>query len=411
MTDVIRIKRRISGAIGAPAGLANAELAYNEVDHTLYYGEGTGGVGGSATVVVPIAGQGLGSNSLPLMNGAAASGTSPYWSRSDHVHPRDTSSIVSSGDTPPASPIPGQLWFDGISTQLYTFYNDGNSSQWIVANNLQSGIYLPLSGGSMTGTLTLHADPSGPFDAATKQYVDAAAQGLGNAKLACRVATTANIALSGLQTIDGIALAGADRVLVKDQTATQDNGIYIVGGGTWTRATDMDIWAEVPSAFTFVEQGTVNADTGWLCTSDPGGSIGTTSITWVQFSAAGQITAGNGLNKVGNVLNVVGTTNRIAVGASVDIDVNYAGQGSINTVGNITAGTWNGSLIVVGRGGTGVGSLTGYVKGNGVAAFSAVATIPATDITGLGTMAAQNSNAVSITGGTIDGITFDGGTF
>ena len=80
MADILRIKRRISGAPGAPASLANAEIAYNEVDHTLYYGEGTGGAGGTATVVVPIGGSGLASNATPLMDGTAAPGASAAWS-------------------------------------------------------------------------------------------------------------------------------------------------------------------------------------------------------------------------------------------------------------------------------------------------------------------------------------------
>src|SRR5262245_22486267 len=91
MADVIRIKRRVSGAPGAPASLANAEICYNEVDHLLYYGEGTGGGGGSASVIVPIGGPGLASNTAPAMDGTAAAGTSSFLARTDHVHPTDTS--------------------------------------------------------------------------------------------------------------------------------------------------------------------------------------------------------------------------------------------------------------------------------------------------------------------------------
>src|SRR5262245_59525758 len=109
MADIIRIKRRVSGSPGAPASLANAEIAYNEVDHTLYYGEGTGGAGGTATVVVPIGGAGLGSSSLPAMNGTASAGSATLMSRGDHVHPTDTSraplaSPVFTGD--PQAPTP-----------------------------------------------------------------------------------------------------------------------------------------------------------------------------------------------------------------------------------------------------------------------------------------------------------------
>lgn len=84
---------------------------------------------------------------------------------------------------------------------------------------------------------------------------------------------------------------------------------------------------------------------------------------------------------------------------------------SLTSVGTLTSGTWNASTIAVAYGGTGATTLTGYVKGSGTNALTASATIPNTDITGLGTMSTQNANNVAITGGTIDGITIDGGTY
>jgi hypothetical protein len=147
------------------------------------------------------------------------------------------------------------------------------------------------------------ADPQGSLDAANKQYVDNVAQGL-DAKASVRAASTANLTLSGTQTVDGIALVANDRVLVKDQTTPAQNGIYIVAAGAWTRATDLDTWAEVPGAFVFVEQGTTNADTGWVSSADAGGTLGTTAVTWIQFAAAGQVIAGAGLTKTGNTLDV-----------------------------------------------------------------------------------------------------------
>jgi hypothetical protein len=162
----------------------------------------------------------------------------------------------------------------------------------------------------------------------------------------------------------------------------------------------------------FVEQGTVNGDNGWLCTVDPGGTLGTTSITWVQFSGAGQVIAGAGLTKTGNSIDVVGTAARIVVNAdNIDIDAAYVGQASITTLGTVGTGTWNATTVAVNKGGTGATTLTGYLLGAGTSAITASATIPSTSITGLGTMSTQNATAVAITGGTIDGVTFDGGTF
>jgi hypothetical protein len=406
MADIIRIKRRVSpGSAGAPSSLANAELAYNENDHTLYIGEGTGGAGGSATVIVPIAGSGIGSNSNPLMDGVAAPGTAASMSRSDHVHPTDTSRA------PLASPV-----FTG-DPQAPTQPNTDSDTSIATTAHVKSvrldQFAAPTAAVSLNGQkITALADPTAGTDAANKQYVDNLSQGL-DPKGSVKAATTVNITLSGAQTIDSVALVAGDRCLVKNQTTTANNGIYVVASGAWTRATDMDTWAEVPSAYCFVEQGTTYADTGWVCTADQGGTLGSTAITWSQFSGAGAgADAGAGLTKTGSTIDVVGTTDRILVNPdSIDISPNYAGQASIAVVGNIGIGTWNGTVIAVNRGGTGTTSLTGYVKGAGTVPLTASATIPSTDITGLGTMATQNANAVAITGGTIDGVTLDGGTF
>jgi hypothetical protein len=133
--------------------------------------------------------------------------------------------------------------------------------------------------------------------------VDGIAQGL-DAKASVKAASTGNLSLTGAQTVDGVSLVATDRILVKDQSTPAQNGIYVVAAGAWTRATDADTWAELPSAFVFVEQGTVNADTGWVSTVDQGGTLNTTAVTWTQFSGAGSITAGAGLTKTGASLDV-----------------------------------------------------------------------------------------------------------
>jgi hypothetical protein len=197
-------------------------------------------------------------------------------------------------------------------------------------------------------------DPIGSNEAATKNYVDATAQGL-DAKQSVKAATTTNIAsLTGAQTIDGVSCVAGDRVLVKDQSTPSQNGIYVVSATLWSRASDTDTWGELVSAYTWVEQGTTNADSGWVSTVDQGGTLGSTAVTWTQFSGAGQITAGAGLTKNGNTLDVGGTANRITVGAdTVDIAATYVGQASITTLGTIATGTWAGTPIALASGGTG----------------------------------------------------------
>ena len=186
----------------------------------------------------------------------------------------------------------------GASNTLTSIANASltNSSVTVGTTAIALGASSLTLGGLTTVTVT--QDPTAALDLATKQYVDAVAQGL-DPKASCVAATTVNITLSGTQTIDGVALIAGDRCLVKDQTAPAENGIYLVASGAWTRTTDMDVWAEVPGAFTFIEQGTTQADTGWVCTSNAGGTIGTTAITFVQFAGVGSYTAGTGLTLTG----------------------------------------------------------------------------------------------------------------
>ena len=207
-------------------------------------------------------------------------------------------------------------------------------------------------------SVTVTQDPTAALDLATKQYVDAVAQGL-DPKASCVAATTANITLSGTQTIDGVALIAGDRCLVKDQTLSQNNGIYLVAAGAWTRATDMDTWAEVPGAFTFIEQGTSYADTGWVCTSNAGGTLGTTPITWVQFAGVGSYTAGTGLTLTGTQFSITNTA------------VTAASYGSATQVGTFTVNA-QGQLTLAGNTTVtpAVGSITGL--GTGVATALAV---------------------------------------
>lgn len=273
----------------------------------------------------------------------------------------------------------------GAATATSITGSTGNLSITAAAGNNSVNL-VPTGTGTVdvaSKRITSVAEPTQASDAATKNYVDAVKTGL-DVKDSVRATTTGNLTAtyangtsgvgatltnSGTQAalvLDGVTLATNDRVLVKDQTTGFQNGIYVVtnagsGATNWvlTRATDTDSnspTVEVgPGMFVFVEEGTANSDNGFVCTTNGAITIGTTAITWAQFSGAGQITAGAGLTKTGNTIDAVGTANRITVNAdSIDIASTYVGQNTITTLGTIGTGTWQGTIIAGQYGGTGV---------------------------------------------------------
>ena len=239
--------------------------------------------------------------------------------------------------------------------------------------------------------------------------------------------------MSGTQVIDGVSLSVGDRVLVKDQTTGSQNGIYVVAAGAWSRSTDADAPNEITAGlYTFVTEGSTHSDSGWVLTTNDTITIGTTSLTFSQFSGAGQIVAGDGLTKTGNTLNVGagtgitvnsddialsgqalalhnlgtngifvrtgagtvtarsvdGTTNRITItngdgvsgNPTIDIASTYVGQATITTVGTLTSGELGAGFttVAVARGGTGATTFTsrGALFGNGTG--SILATVAST---------------------------------
>ena len=256
-----------------------------------------------------------------------------------------------------------------------------------------------------------------------KSYVDSVANGL-DVKASVRVATTGNLSATynngagtltasanGAIAIDGVTLVANNRVLVKDQSSGFQNGFYkvsTVGDGSnpyiLTRTPDADAASELTSgAFTFSEEGSANGDNGYVMSTNGAITLGTTAITFDQFSGAGQISAGNGLTKSGNTINAVGTANRLSVTAdTIDIHSSYVGQTSLTTLGTLTTGTWAATDIAVAHGGTGVSSHTGNGYWISNAAGSAISYITGTQYQHLG----FSSSGVPQASGIIDGGTF-----
>jgi len=248
--------------------------------------------------------------------------------------------------------------------------NSTINSSTIGAVTPSTGVFTNVS--ATTGTIA--TAPIANTDIANKQYVDAVAQGL-NPKQAVKCATTANITLSGLQTIDTYTTLAGDRVLVKNQSTASENGIYVAGSSTWLRATDMDTWSEVPGAYTVILYGN-QAQTGWVSTSADTGTINVTAITFVQFSGSATYYAGTGLSLAANTFSI---TNTGVTAASV-------GSASKTLTATVNA----------------QGQLTALADTN--------IAIANTQVSGLGTMSTQNANNVAVTGGAIDGTTIGGTT-
>ena len=233
--------------------------------------------------------------------------------------------------------------------------------------------------------ITNLATPSADTDAVTKGYVDSVAQGL-DVKDSVRLATTTALTatyddnamtLTGGQSalmLDSMGVENGDRVLVKDQADSNENGIYVVTAkgsvsAAWvlTRATDFNEGSEVPSAFTFIEEGTTQADTGWVCTTNAPVTLGTTNISWSQFSGAGAYSADHGIQLDGTVFKAIVDNSTIdidgngalhvkdgltlvtpnigaATGTSLDLTGSANVGGDLAVTGNVDANNFNGTF-------------------------------------------------------------------
>jgi hypothetical protein len=253
-------------------------------------------------------------------------------------------------------------------------------------------------------------DPTSALQLATKQYVDAVAEGL-HVHPSCAAATTGTLAsITGgtvtynngtagvgatltlsvaLTVLDGYTLLNGDRVLVKNEATQANNGIYTwaTGGTVLTRATDFDTAAEMASGdFTFVSNGTLYANTGWVQT-DPVTVVGTSPVTWIQFSGSGTYTAGTGLTLTGTQFSITNTAVTAgAYGSATQVGTfTVNAQGQLTLAGNTTVTPALGSITGLGSGvatalAVNVGSAGAFVTFNGALGTPSSGTV--TNLTG-----------------------------
>ena len=314
--------------------------------------------------------------------------------------------------------LPVQAFFN-VDGTFQTFIGQGQPF-YAVPDPQQSGLHItnstldssPIgattpSTGAFTSA-TVQASPSSAYDVVNKTYLDYFATGL-SWKQPVLVASTANLPLSGLGTIDTtVTVQAGDRVLVKNQSTASENGIYIAASGPWSRSADANTWQELVSAICFVEEGDTQAGTAWYCTAQQGGTLGVTAVNWSNFSVAATYTAGTGLTLAGSQFSITSTGVVAATyGAAATVPVFAVNaQGQLTSVTN-TSIAINGNQITSGT----IGS--SYLSGSysGITGLGTLGDLTVTNpingsVTGSSSTA---TTATNIAGGAANSIPYQSG--
>lgn len=308
--------------------------------------------------------------------------------------------------------LPVQAYFDaqnnfvtfiGQNQPFYAIPDPDQSGLHITNSTIDSSVIggtTPAVGYFTSGYVSIA--PTTATGIANKQYVDYFAAGL-SWKQPVKAASLSNIAsLSGFQTVDAVPLTNGDRVLVKDQSLSKDNGIYVVRSGAWEYAVGADDWQEYVGAIVFVEEGS-QAYSAWYSLAQEGGTLGVTALDFANFSVSSTYSAGTGLTLLAGVFSITntGVVNATYGSASktVTLAINAQGQttsasqqdiaiaGTQITSGTIDSARLSGSYSGI----TGLGTLgdltvtnaiVGSITGNAATAGSATTATTATNIAG-----------------------------
>src|SRR5262245_21200703 len=328
------VKNEIRNAVmqnlgSAPASPVKGLMYFNSADNTFYWYDGTQWVAAKAGATLTPAS----TVTTQAIGDAPVVGTLTTYAREDHKHGQPTFGASTAQTTF------GQAKSDGTAVTLpHSDHTHGTPTHDAAAHNAISisALSLPTSNLDMNGwQITNLGATVNSSNAATKSYVDAAINGL-SWKDTVRVASTANVALTGLAAIDGVTPIAGDRVLLKNQTAPAENGIWSASSGAWVRALDANSEAALLNAAVFVSEGSTQADTAWVMTTNAPITVGTTALTWVQFGAPATYVGGNGLTLTGNVFDV-GAGSGITVAAdSVAVDTTViATRAYVDTGSNV----------------------------------------------------------------------------
>jgi hypothetical protein len=262
---------------------------------------------------------------------ASADGSTTTYARSDHSH---------------GTPALGTATPNAISGAA-----GGAGSASTPSKEDHTHAFTPSQDLAMAGfKLTSLGTPTADTDAANKGYVDSVAQGLDTKASVVAATTTDGIlatAFADTQVVDGVTLATGNRILIKNQSTPTENGIYVVAAsGAPARSTDMDDGTEFPSAYVFVEEGTVNADTGWVCTNNAPVTLGSTNIVWAQFSGAGTYTANNGVLLTGSVFSFEPRSGYGLQTGATGAEIKLATTSGLNLSSDLAVGAGNGISVL-----------------------------------------------------------------